>query len=103
MRSAASASTPSVVANLTQEALFGAAVLVETAIAMVLLSRVLKYRANRWANVIVGAINTVAVLSSLFVGTPHSYYVFFVAIEAASTLLIIWLAWTWPNPEKQLP
>jgi hypothetical protein len=31
------------------------AILLETAIAMVLLSRVLQYRANRWANIIVGA------------------------------------------------
>ena len=51
--------------TLSQTALLGAAVLVETAIAMVLLSRVLKYNANRWANIIVGAINTVAVLASL--------------------------------------
>jgi len=62
--------------TLSQTALLGAAVLVETAIAMVLLSRVLKYRANRWANIIVGAINTVAVLASLLVATPALYYLF---------------------------
>jgi len=33
---------------ITQGFLLGAAILMETAIAMVLLSRVLKYRANRW-------------------------------------------------------
>ncbi len=84
--------------NLSQTALFGAAVLVETAIAMVLLSRVLKYRANRWANIIVGAINTVAVLASLLVATPALYYLFFATIEIATTLTIIWYAWTWRNP-----
>src|SRR5260370_21863281 len=58
-------SVPTSVTGLSQTTLLGAAILVETAIAMVLLSRVLKYRANRLANIIVGAVNTVAVLASL--------------------------------------
>ncbi len=65
---------------------------------MVLLSRVLKYRANRWANIIVGAINTVAVLASFLVATPALYYAFFATIEIATTLTIIWYAWAWRNP-----
>ncbi len=89
----------SIVNNLDQTSLFGAAVLVETAIAMVLLSRVLNYRANRWANIVVGAINTVAVLGSLFVGTLHAYYLLFAIIEIATTALIIWRAWKWTSPE----
>jgi hypothetical protein len=84
--------------NLSQTALLGAAILVETAIAMVLLSRVLKYRANRWANIIVGIINTVAVIASLLVATPAPYYAFFATIEMATTIVIVWYAWTWrPN------
>ena len=86
--------------NLSQTALLGAAVLVETSIAMVLLSRVLKYRANRWANIIVGIINTIAVLASLLVATPALYYAFFGIIEIATTLTIIWYAYTWrASPE----
>jgi hypothetical protein len=89
----------SVVTSLSQTALLGAAILVETAIAMVLLSRVLKYKANRWANIIVGIINTVAVVASLLVATPALYYAFFATIEIATTLVIVWYAWTWrPNP-----
>jgi hypothetical protein len=88
-----------VTTSLSQGALLGAAVLVETAIAMVLLSRVLKYRANRWANIIVGAINTVAVLASLLIATPALYYLLFAIIEIATTLLIIWYAWKWPSPQ----
>lgn len=73
----------------------------ETSIAMVLLSRVLKYRANRWANIIVGIINTIAVLASLLVATPALYYAFFGVIEIATTLTIIWYAWTWrPSPGR---
>lgn len=92
----------SVVSNLSETALLGAAILVETAIAMVLLSRVLKYKANRWANIIVAVINTLAVLISLLVATPAPYYVFFAVIEIATTSLIIWYGWKWPNPEGQM-
>jgi hypothetical protein len=71
----------------------------ETAIAMVLLSRILRYRANSWANIVVGVIHTVAVFASMFVGTPDPYYLFFGTNEIACTLFIVWYAWTWPNPE----
>lgn len=86
--------------QMTGGFLLGAAILMETAIAMVLLSRVLKYRANRWANIIAGIIHTAAVSLSLFVGTPALYYVFFATIEIACTLFIIWYAWTWPKQES---
>lgn len=85
----------SVTTNLSQGALLAAAILVETSIAMVLLSRVLKYRANRLANIIVGALNTVAILGSLLVATPALYYIFFAVIEIASTSLIVWYAVKW--------
>ena len=83
--------------RMTRGVLFGAAVLVETAIAMVLLSRVLRYRLNRWANIIAGAIHTMAVALSVFTGggAPAPYYVFFATIEVACTLFIIWYAWRW--------
>jgi len=87
----------SVTTNLSQGALLAAAILVETSIAMVLLSRVLKYRANRLANIIVGALNTVAILVSLLVATPALYYIFFAVIEIASTSLIVWYAVKWKS------
>jgi hypothetical protein len=85
--------------QMTGGFLLEAAILMETAIAMVLLSRVLKYRANRLANIIAGIIHTAAVSLSLFVGTPALYYVFFAAIEIACTLFIIGYAWKWPKQE----
>jgi hypothetical protein len=87
--------------QITQEFLLGAAILMETAIAMVLLSRVLKYRANRWANIIAGVIHTAAVSLSMFVGEPALYYIFFGAIEIVCTSLIVWYAWTWTIPEHR--
>jgi hypothetical protein len=85
---------------VTEGFLLGAAILMEIPIAMVLLSRVLKYRANRWANIIAGVIMTIVQFSSLFVGpSPTMYYVFFSIIEIACTALIVGYAWKWANPE----
>lgn len=83
--------------EITQGFLLGASVLMETAIAMVILSRVLKYKINRWANIVAGMIHTAAVYLSLFVGTPALYYMFFATIEISTTLYIIWSAWNWTD------
>jgi Ni,Fe-hydrogenase I cytochrome b subunit len=82
--------------HITQGFVLTAAILMETAIAMVLLSRVLPYRANRWANIIVGVLQTASVAWSLFGGTPPDLFnAFFTTIEIACTLFIVWYAWTW--------
>lgn len=88
--------------QFTPEFMLGAAVLMEIPIASVLLSRTLKYGANRWANIIAGAIMTVIQSLSLFAGTtPDLFYVFYSAIEISCTLFIVWYAWTWRNHEGQ--
>ncbi len=74
------------------------ALLMETAIAMVLLSRLLTYGANRWANIFAGAFHTAFVFWSLLGAAPTLFYAMFAAIEMACTLLIVWYAWTWHNP-----
>jgi hypothetical protein len=89
------------VTAFTQGALLVLAILMETAIAMVLLSRVLKYGANRWANIAAGVFHTAFVSWSLFGGTQPLYYMFFAAIEIPCTLFIVWYAWKWRNPEGQ--
>jgi hypothetical protein len=89
--------------QLTPEFLLGASILVEIPIAMVLLSRVLKYGANRWANIITGAIMTAVQVLSLFVAIPALYYVFFSVIEIACTAFIVWYAWTWSHPQAGVP
>ncbi len=88
--------------QITQGFLLGFSILMEIPIAMVLLSRVLKYKANRWANIIAGTIMTIVQFSSLFFGSsPTAYYIFFSIIEIAATSLIVWYAWKWPNPESK--
>ncbi len=88
---------------ITQGFVLITAILMETAIAMVILSRVLKYGANRWMNIIFGAFHTLFVFWSL-IGDPVSvFYVFFAVIEMACTLLIIWLAIKWRPAGEPAP
>lgn len=84
--------------EMNENFLLGAAILMEIPIAMVLLSRVLNYKANRWANIISGTIMTLVQTATLFAGEPTKYYLFCSIIEIATTLVIVWLAWKWINP-----
>jgi hypothetical protein len=87
--------------QITDGFLLGAAILMETAIAMVLLCRILPYSVNRWANIIVGIVHTAAVLASMLLGsTPPAYYIFFAVIEIGCTLFIVGYAWLWPRQAK---
>jgi hypothetical protein len=88
--------------QITQEFVLFFAIIMETAIAMVLLSRILKYSLNRWTNIIVAIIHTASVAWSMTEGALNFYYVFFALIEIATTLFIIWYAWTWPKPKPSL-
>jgi len=82
--------------------LLGAGILVEIFIAMVLLSRVLPYGTNRWANIAAGTIMTAVQSATLFVGVPAPYYLFFSVIEIATTVLIVRFAWNWREPVAQV-
>jgi MFS family permease len=85
----------------------GVAIVLEIPIAMVLMSRLLKPRANRWANILAGIIETAAVLLTTFIfpivnlTTTTLYYLFFGVIEVACTSLIVWYAWKWPRETAQ--
>ena len=85
--------------ELTEGFLLFGSIIMMIPISMVLLSRVLKYRANRWANIIAGTFMTVFLTVTLFVAVPTTYYAFFSAIEIACTLFIVGYAWKWRNPE----
>lgn len=82
--------------EITQELLLVFALMLEIPIAMVLLSRTLKYRANRLTNIVA------AVLTILFViggGSAYLSYLFFASIEVVCMLFIIWYAWRWREEE----
>ena len=82
--------------QITPGFLLVAAIMLEIPIAMIFLSRVLKYRVNRWANMIAGAI-TIAFVAGGGSTVPH--YLFIATIEGVCMLLIMWYAWKWTNPE----
>ena len=85
--------------TFTQGTLLAAGILMEISMAMVLLSRVLSYKANRWFNIIAGVITTAVQAMSLFAGAPTMYYLFFSIIEIGATVAVVWLAWTWREQE----
>ena len=83
--------------------LMGSAVLMEIPIAMILLCRLLPFRANRLANIITGCVLTLVNGFLTFVppltgwGRPPAFaeYLFFATIKTVCTSVIIWQAWAW--------
>jgi TRAP-type C4-dicarboxylate transport system permease small subunit len=73
------------------------AIMMELAIAMIILSRVLTYRVNRWVNIVVGLITIMFVVGP---GASYPHYVFIAAVEVVCLLLIIWNAWKWTSSDE---
>jgi hypothetical protein len=67
-------------------------VLLEIPIAMIVLSKYLNYRENRYANILAGTITTLWVIGG---GNTSLSYVFFATIEVACMVYIVWCAWKW--------
>lgn len=80
--------------TITEEFMLIAGILLEIPIVMVLLSRVLKYRVNRWANIIAGVLTIVFIIAN---GVSDLDDIFFITIQIVGLLVIIWYAWKWPK------
>src|SRR4030065_1516222 len=72
--------------------MLGGAIMLEIPIAMILLSRVLKFKVNRWVNIIASVITIAYVVGG---GSTSPHYTFIETIEVVCMLLIVWLAWKW--------
>jgi len=85
--------------QMNQQFLLGAAIMMEIPFAMILLSRILKYRANKLLNIIAGSVMTIVQVGSFFAGgsQPTLHYIFYSIIEISGTLFIVWYAWKWIN------
>jgi len=70
-------------------------VLMEIPIAMILLTKILRKKANCWSNIIAGSIKTLVMIVTLFLGNVTLYYGFFAFIEIGTTLFIIGYAFQW--------
>lgn len=82
-------------ASIPQLMLVGA-VMGQIGIAMIVLSRVLKYGINRLVNIVAGLV-TIAYIWGGMASYPH--YIFIASVETLCLLLIIGFAWTWRNAE----
>jgi len=71
-----------------------AAIAMEVCIAMIVLCRVLNYRASRWANIIAG-IFTIAFVTGGAASYPHYYFIG--TIEVVCSLAVVWMAWKLPQ------
>ena len=85
--------------QITDELLLVSAIVMVIPIVMVFLSLTLPYRANRWANIILG----VFFLGFDLVGLPtytSAYAVLLIFVGLLFNALTVWYAWRWPNPER---
>jgi hypothetical protein len=69
---------------------------------MVFLSLILRARANRWANIILGVFYTALTLITQFGIAMDTTANFLVSgiVEVVLTALIVWYAWKWPKQER---
>ena len=84
--------------TITPEFLLIAAVMTEVSMVMVIASRLLPYRLNRWANIL-GGIFTIVYVVGLGSLTPH--YIFIASIEVICSAWIVRLAWQWRESDSQ--
>ncbi|MBK8801333.1 MAG: hypothetical protein IPN71_04625 [Fibrobacteres bacterium] len=81
---------------MTESFLLYAGMLMEIPMAMIVVSRLLEHRANRWLNLVAGALMAMVQIGSFWMGTgPTLHYVFFSAVEIAILASIVWTAWKW--------
>jgi len=73
------------------------AIMGQLGIAMIILSRVLKYGINRWVNIVVGIV-TIAYIWGGAASYPHTFSS--PRSRLSVCLLIVWFAWTWRNVER---
>jgi hypothetical protein len=89
--------------QMTEGFLLGAALVMEIPMAMILLSRFLKQKANRIANIIAGILMAVVQGLSLFVGEgPSPHYIFFSIIEISCVAFIVFFAWRWTDRKNEI-
>ena len=78
--------------QVTEQVMLIGAFIVEIPILMLLLSRILNYRINRWANIIIGAVTIALVIG---MGQKDLDDIFFATVELIALSAIIWLAVKW--------
>ena len=83
---------------VTQVSLLVAAIIAIIPAFMIFLSLVVKAKANRWLNIILGILHIALGVFNL-VGATWAYYIFYGISLTLIAILIVVYAWKWPNPE----
>jgi hypothetical protein len=77
---------------------FASAIWMTIPVVMLFLSLTLKYKANRWANIIIAMIFVILNIVGL-PSYPWGYDKFLIIVGLVFNVLIIWCAWKWLNQE----
>ena len=72
------------------------AIIIQIPVGMIFMSRSLRYKVNRRANIAAGAFVIVFVVGG---GSLFPHYIFLAMIEVLCLLLIVWTAWKWAESE----
>ena len=81
--------------EINQEFLLAFSFLMEMPMMMIVLSRILPYKSNRLANIIVALIMTLVQAATLFTDDNTLHYIFFSIVEVGTTSFILYSAWNW--------
>jgi hypothetical protein len=81
--------------KINQSFLLSFSILMEMPMVMIVLSRILPYKSNRLANIIVALIMTLVQAATLFTDDNILHYIFFSIIEVGTTSFILYSAWNW--------
>lgn len=88
--------------ELTQEFLLIGAIIMEISMLMIVLSKYLPYKLNRYLNIFAAPILILVQTASLTLGSNALHYIFFSIVEVSASLFIVWLAVKWKKPETDV-
>ena len=86
--------------EINQKFLLGFSILMEMPMVMIVLSRILSYKSNRLANIIVALIMTIVQAGTLFTADNTMHYIFFNIVEVGTTLFILYFMWNWTESKN---
>lgn len=81
--------------KINENFLLAAGILMEIPISMILFARILKDKPNAVVNIVAAFIKTLVMISTLFMGKPTIYYLFFATVEISTTVFILIYAIGW--------
>lgn len=86
--------------KLSEQAMLLYAIIVEIPISMIVFSRILNNKANKWANIIAVIVSSLGILYTLPSGDMDDF--FFAVVNLVAFIVIISTAWKLPAPDNAL-